>query len=92
MNEMVLPLLVLLLVLAMGNFLVGMFLWWRHSGLEGRVAGLEGRVARLEVYQESNLTHAESRSVFERLSSLEGQVQTTNRMLQTVQERLLEND
>ncbi|WP_282265953.1 hypothetical protein [Stenotrophomonas sp. PS02298] len=85
MNEMVLPLLVLLLAVAMGNLLVGVFLWWRH-------AGLEARVARLEIYQQNNLTHAASRQIFERLSSMEGKIQASNLLLQTVQKHLLEND
>lgn len=85
MSELILPLLVLLLVVALGNLAVAVLLWWRHIGLVSRVT-------RLEVYQETNLTHAESRQIHERLSSMEGQILTTNRLLQTVQEHLLEND
>lgn len=85
MNELILPLLVLVLLVALGNLAVAVLLWWRHIGLVARVT-------RLEVYQETNLTHAESRQIYERLSSMEGQIQTTNRLLHTVQEHLLEND
>ncbi|CAD7351595.1 hypothetical protein GGR74_002414 [Xanthomonas arboricola] len=85
MSGFVIPLLVGVLVLAAGNLLLGMVMVWRHSGLAERVA-------RLEIYQQANLTHAETRQIYERLSSIEGQVQATNRVMQTVQEHLLEND
>ena len=85
MSGFVIPLLVVVLVLAAGNLLLGMVMVWRHSGLAKRVA-------RLEIYQQANLTHAETRQIYERLSSIEGQVQATNRVMQTVQEHLLEND
>lgn len=85
MSDLIVVLLVLVLLVSLVNLGIGMLLWWRH-------VGLVARVTRLEVYQEQNLTHAETRAIYERLSSIEGQVQTTNRLMQTVQEHLLEND
>jgi hypothetical protein len=85
MSDLIVVLLILVLVVCLLNLGVVMLLWWRH-------VGLVARVTRLEVYQEQNLTHAETREIYERLSSIEGQVQTTNRLMQTVQEHLLEND
>ena len=63
MSGFVIPLLVVVLVLAAGNLLLGMVMVWRHSGLAERVA-------RLEIYQQANLTHAETRQIYERLSSI----------------------
>ncbi|WP_411832311.1 hypothetical protein [Pseudoxanthomonas mexicana] len=85
MDSLIVPLLVAVLIVCVINVGIGMVLWWRH-------VGLVARVTRLEVYQEQNLTHAETRQIYERLSSIEGQIQTTNRLMQTVQEHLLEND
>lgn len=85
MGDLVIPLLVLVLVVAGANLLVGMILAWRH-------AGLAERVSRLEVYQQANLTHAETRAIYERLSLIEGQTATTQTMLRTVQDHLLEKD
>lgn len=95
MNDLVMPVLSVLLTLSAANLCLASVMWWRHYGLASRVAQLEGmasRITRLEVYQEQNLTHAETRQIYERLSSIEGQIQTTNRLMQTVQEHLLEND
>lgn len=55
-----------------------------------RTGGLAERVTRLEAKQEHALTHAEVRAIFERLSSIEGQIQTTKQLMQTVQNHLLE--
>lgn len=85
MTELIMPALGMLLMLSAANLCVGAVIWWRHIGLVSRVT-------RLEVYQEQNLTHAETRQIYERLSSIEGQIQTTNRLMQTVQEHLLETD
>jgi len=85
MNDMVVALLVVVLVISLANLLIGFLLWWRH-------VGLVARVTRLEVYREQALTHTDVRQVYERLSSMEGQIQTTNRLLQTVQQHLLENE
>lgn len=84
-GDLVIPLLFLVLVVAGANLLVGMVLWWRH-------AGLAERVSRLEIYQQQNLTHAETRQIYERLSLIEGQTATTQTILRSVQEHLLEKD
>ncbi|RPE81833.1 hypothetical protein [Vulcaniibacterium tengchongense] len=78
-------LLLVLLLLATGNLSVGLLLWWRQNGIAVRVA-------KLEAFREAGLTHAEIREIYERLSSIEGQIGTTNRLMQTMQEHLLEND
>lgn len=84
-NDLIVGGLVLLLAIGVANLLIGVLLWWRH-------VGLVARVTRLEVYREQALTHTDVRQVYERLSSMEGQLQTTNRLLQTVQQHLLENE
>lgn len=84
-NDVVIGGLILLLAIGLANLLIGFLLWWRH-------VGLVARVTRLEVYREQALTHTDVRQVYERLSSMEGQIQTTNRLLQTVQQHLLENE
>ncbi|WP_164273433.1 hypothetical protein [Stenotrophomonas sp. B1-1] len=84
-NDLVIGGLILLLAIGLANLLIGVLLWWRH-------VGLVARVTRLEVYREQALTHTDVRQVYERLSSMEGQLQTTNRLLQTVQQHLLENE
>lgn len=85
MDIAVIVLLVAVLLACLLNLGVGMLLWWRH-------VGLVARVARLEVYQEQNLTHAETREIYERLASIEGQIQTTNQLMKTVQDHLLETE
>ncbi|MGH8040348.1 MAG: hypothetical protein ACREPD_21745 [Stenotrophomonas sp.] len=84
-NDLLIGGLILLLAVGLANLLIGVLLWWRH-------VSLVARVTRLEVYREQALTHTDVRLVYERLSSMEGQVQTTNRLLQTVQQHLLENE
>lgn len=85
MSQLMIPVLVALLVLvgvALGGL---MLLWWRHIGLTARVT-------RMEVRGESGLTHEELRKLYERLAGIEGQLASNNRMMQTVQEHLLERD
>jgi len=84
-NDMVIGGLILLLAIGLANLLIGVLLWWRH-------VGLVTRVTRLEVYRESALTHTDVRQVYERLSSIEGQMEATNSLLKTVQKHLLENE
>lgn len=85
MNGYVIPLLILLLMLQLGSLSIGFVLWWRH-------VGLVARVTRLEAFQENSLTHAEMRAICERLASIEGQIKTTNQLMQTVQTHLLESE
>lgn len=91
MNDAVMagPMVVGLLVLVAGlvsiNLLVGIVLWWRHSGLADRVT-------KLEVHYQHHLSRQEVQRVFERLATLEVQLEATNEMLMTVQTHLLEND
>lgn len=84
-SGLMLGLLILLVVLVAINLLIGLVMWWRHSGLADRVT-------KLEIHYQHSLGRAEVTEIRDRLSSLEGQVETTNRMLRTVQEHLLEND
>lgn len=83
MQTLILPLLLVVLVVVLITLGISLALWHRTSSLAGRVT-------RLEVYQENNLTHAETRQIYERLSSIEGQIQTNNQLMQTVQKHLLE--
>lgn len=75
------------LTLVLSGVAVGglMILWWRH-------VGVVARVTRLETRNESALTHEELRRLHERMATVEGQVNTTNRLLGTVQQFLLEKD
>lgn len=85
MNDL-LPLVLVALLVLVGGCLAGLvLLWWRHIGLTARVT-------RLEVRGESALTHDELRRLYERLGGIEGQVAASNRMMQTVQEHLMERD
>lgn len=84
-GPMVVGLLVLVTGLVSINLLVGIVLWWRHSGLADRVT-------KLEVHNEHRITRDEVQKVFERLATLEGKTDTTNELLKTVQEHLLENE
>ncbi|WP_414499159.1 hypothetical protein [Stenotrophomonas maltophilia] len=84
-GPMVVGLLVLVTGLVSINLLVGIVLWWRHSGLADRVT-------KLEVHYQHHLSRKEVQQVFERLASLEGQLDNTNEMLKTVQKHLLETD
>lgn len=80
------PVLIVLAVLGLANLIVGIMAWKRYGDLAYRVQ-------RLEVLQQNAaMTHPEARQIYERLASIEGQIQTTNRLMQTVQEHLLEND
>ena len=80
------PVLIMVAVLGVANLLFAVLTWLRHDGLASRVQ-------RLEVLQQNAaMTHPEARQIYERLASIEGQIQTTNRLMQTVQEHLLEND
>lgn len=78
-------LLMLVLITVLANLALGIVLWWRQ-------ASLGARVARLEVYREHAISQVETRQIYERLASIEGQIQTTNRLMQTVQQHLLESD
>lgn len=84
-GELIVGLLVGLLLIGLLNLCGLAVLWWR-------LIGLVARVTKLEAYQTLNLTHAETRAIYERLASIEGQVQTTNRLMQTVQQHLLESE
>ncbi|WP_447904521.1 hypothetical protein [Stenotrophomonas geniculata] len=84
-GPMVVGLLVLVAGLVSINLLVGIVLWWRHSGLADRVT-------KLEVNYQHHLSRQEVQRVFERLVTLEVQLETTNEMLMTVQTHLLEKD
>lgn len=84
-GPIVIGLLVLVAALVAINLMVGVVLWWRHSGLADRVT-------KLEVHNEHRITREEVRQVFDRLATLEGKTDATNIMLRTVQEHLLEND
>lgn len=85
-----------LLLASLINMVIGLVCLVRVSRTEERLSTrfglLEGRVTKLEAYQQQNLTHAETRAIYERLAGIEGQIQTTNRLMQTVQEHLLESD
>ncbi len=83
--ESLLILLLILVVVVLAHLLVTVWQWARHDGLATRVTRMEALLA-------NNLTPAEIRQLFDRLASLEGQLQTTNGLLRTVQEHLLEND
>lgn len=78
-------LLVLTLVVVLANLLIAFLSWWRHDGLVSRVT-------RLEVQQAHALTAVECRQIHERLANIEGRVTTTNQVMQTIQEHLLESD
>lgn len=83
--EVTLLLLALLLLVAVCSLLISVVLWQRHEAM-GR------RVTRLEAHRESGLSQAEVREFYERLSSIEGQIETTNHLMQTVHRHLLENE
>jgi hypothetical protein len=93
MNDFFFGALVLVNIINLIVGLVGIRLVLSSESRAGtRFSVMEARVSKLEAYQMQNLTHAETRQIYERLSSIEGQVHTTNRVMQTVQEFLLEND
>ncbi|WP_459062131.1 hypothetical protein [Stenotrophomonas sp. PSU-St15] len=83
--SIVIGMLVLVAGLVALNLLVGVVLWWRHSGLADRVT-------KLEVQHAHHLTHKETGELFDRIARLEGMAAATNRMLETVQEHLMEKD
>lgn len=85
MGELIQPLLIVLLLVSLATLLTTVALWWRTTGLESRVA-------KLEAYQESSLTHAETRAIYERMASIDGRLNTTTQLLQSVQRHLLEKD
>lgn len=78
-------LLLVAVVLAAMNLAVAVASWWRHDSLASRVT-------RIEASQASALTSAECRGIFERLSNIEGRVNTTNQLMQTIQKHLLEHE
>lgn len=78
-------LLLVAVVLAAMNLAVAVASWWRHDSLASRVTRIEER-------QTNALTAAECRAIFERLSNIEGRVNTTNQLIQTIQGYLLERD
>ncbi len=78
MEQMMLPMLLLLALL--GVVLVALVLW------------LFSRVAKLEAQQENSLTHIEVRGLYNELSELKGQMRTMTDLMHKVQEHLLENE
>jgi Tfp pilus assembly protein PilX len=84
-SNLMFSLMILLLVLVAMNLLVGVVIWWRH-------VALAERVTRLETHHQHSLGRSEVLAIHDRLASLEGQLKTTNQMLQTVQKHLLENE
>ncbi|MCR6661841.1 MAG: hypothetical protein NVV60_01505 [Luteimonas sp.] len=96
MSDLVIPLLVIVLAVCVVNLGVGMILWWRHVSLIAKVNDVKNdlsqRITTLEVYQKQNLTHAETRQIYEELSFIKGRLDTMSRSMQSVQEHLLEKD
>jgi len=84
-TETIQMLLVLILLAVIANLVIAFLNWWRHDGLASRVT-------RLEAQQASALSAEECRRLYERLSNIEGRVVTTNELMRTVQQHLLEND
>jgi len=78
-------LLVLVLLVAAANLVLGMLSWWRHDDLAQRVT-------RLEANQAHALTAAECRQIHERLANIEGQLTTSAQLMHTIQKHLLEHD
>jgi len=62
-----------------------MILWWRH-------VGLVARMTRQEARSEASLSHEELRRLYEELANIKGQLTTTNQMMRTVQQHLLESE
>lgn len=83
--ETILVVLLLVVALLLANLLVVVMLWRRHDEMSARVIHVEARLSNA-------LSHVEVRQLFERMSSLDGQMQTISRLMQTVQEHLLESD
>lgn len=58
------------------------FNWWRNDNLAQRVATLEAH----------RLSTDQVLGIYNRLGTIEGRLETTVKMMQTIQEHLLEND
>lgn len=80
-------LIVLILLLCVNVLMLGALLAvWRTCNGHGN------RLTRLEAQQGNQLTAAEVRAMFERLANIEGRLEASTRMMQTIQDHLLEND
>lgn len=85
MEHVVVPMLMVLVALSLVTVLLVGLLWWQHNGLAARVAAIESTQKHL-------LNHADARMIFERLSSMEGQVNTLSQLTRSVQQHLLDKE
>lgn len=83
--ELNLMMLCMLVLLGGANLGMCVLLWSRQGALSERIT-------RVEVHQQAALTNQEVRTIHERISAIEGRQDTTVRMLQTIQDHLLESD
>lgn len=85
MEQVVIPLLLVLLALSLVTVTLIGVLWWQHMGLLARVS-------RLEESQKHLLNHADARLLYERLSSVEGQITANTQITRSVQQHLLDRE
>lgn len=77
--------LIVIALLVLLNLLVAIASWWRHDGLAARVT-------RIEAAQSGALSPSEVRDLFKSISHLDGRVDTAVKIMQSIQEHLLERD
>lgn len=77
--------LLMLVAMVALNLVVAFASWWRHDGLASRVTRIEERQAHA-------LTAKECREIYEALAGIEGRLDVTNRLMNTIQEHLLERE
>ncbi len=85
MEHVIMPMLVVLVILSLAILLLVGLLWWQHNGLAARVAAIETTQRHL-------LDHVDARRIFERLSSMEGQVTTLLQLNRSMQQHLLQRE
>lgn len=85
MEQLILPLLLVTVLIALASITLQFVSWVMHNGLANRVA-------KLEAQQENAMTHAETIHIYERLSSLESLVETQANTLKSIERYLMEKD
>lgn len=86
MNDQTVQLLLVLILLAViANLVFGFLNWLRHDSLANRVT-------RLEAQQANAFSAEEWRRLIDRIGTIEGRLVTTNDLMRTIQEHLLENE
>ncbi|HEY0916254.1 MAG TPA: hypothetical protein VGE22_15390 [Solimonas sp.] len=85
MGQLILPLLMVAVLVALASITLQFVSWVMHNGLANRVA-------KLEAQQENAMTHAETIQIYERLSSLESLVETQANTLKSIERYLMEKD